>query len=74
MSVDALINTVALVVGVIGFVVSLVYFLRSKKKDRAESVAASLFIFLQCAMWGVEIVFVIMVFMRLTHHGVGVVQ
>lgn len=62
-------NLFALVVGTVGFIVAMLY--QRRAKDRVNAVAMAFFVFMQSAMWGAEVFYVMTVVMRLSGHRLG---
>ena len=71
--VETALNITAVIAGVLGFVLSILWF-RRRREDWPESVAMAVFVFMQCAIWAVEGFYWVTVVLRLTGHGVGVMK
>ena len=59
-------NLWACFVGTVGFCIA--YSRRNPNKDAVANFANSFFIFMQCAMWGAEIFYIVSIFFRLAGH------
>ena len=69
MSVDQTYNLVAVGTGMLGLFAALVYLIRDPTRDLLESMATAVFIFMQSAIWGVEVYFWVMIVLRLLGRG-----
>lgn len=65
-------NLVAVAFGMTGFFIAFMIFLRRGDRDLLETFFSSAFVFIQAAMWGVEMFFIVTIILRLTGHGIGI--